>query len=174
VPNRCQRPSPEGGTCKNKATTDSRFCKGTTCSLDGCSESKSSAAVTCLHHSALEPARGTGVDAAGNGGGGGSDCYESYDNDAVETYAVPAEHMSTLDAPLDAATAWAQQQAADVVYNVPPTPGGAGGEPQYATGGEPLSTASPPRNGISRGGRSGSVYNGFAGVGGVDDDDIDL
>jgi hypothetical protein len=174
VPNRCQRPSPKGGTCKNKATTGSQFCKGHTCLLDGCSEGKSSAAATCFRHSALERASGTGVDAAGTGGGGGSDYYESYENDAVETYTVPAEHMSTLDAPLDAATAWAQQQAADVVYNVPPTPNGAGGEPEYATGSEPLATASAPRKGISRGSRSGSVYNGFAGVGGVDDDDIDL
>ena len=62
----CQRPSPNGGTCTNGAIAGGQFCKGHTCSIGGCSEGKSSAAVACVHHSSMERESSTSVDAEGD------------------------------------------------------------------------------------------------------------
>jgi hypothetical protein len=63
---KCQRPSPNGGTCKNRAHGGGRFCRGHTCSIDGCADGKSSTAVACARHSSMERDGSEGVDEQGN------------------------------------------------------------------------------------------------------------
>jgi hypothetical protein len=47
----CQRPAPCGGTCRNGVFAGGKFCKGHTCTISGCAETKSGKLHTCPEHS---------------------------------------------------------------------------------------------------------------------------
>ena len=63
---RCARPSPSGGQCKNRALKGSFFCNGHTCPIPECTAGKSTKMATCPDH-----VHGAGGFGGGGGGGGG-------------------------------------------------------------------------------------------------------
>ena len=47
---KCTRPSPKGGVCKNNAVEGTLFCNGHTCPVQGCTVGKSTKMETCPDH----------------------------------------------------------------------------------------------------------------------------
>ena len=88
---KCTRPSPSGGTCKNKATPGTLFCRGHTCPVQGCTAGKSAKMATCpLHvHSST---------AAGPRPAEGEVFYDASAGTGDGAYAeVPALHLPTAN-----------------------------------------------------------------------------
>ena len=71
----CERPSPNGGTCKNPQTKDSPFCAGHVCPSAGCTASKSSTELRCPLHAGGSLARNVRDGSTYDGFGGGDGDY---------------------------------------------------------------------------------------------------
>ena len=91
----CTRPSPSGGTCKNRATPGTLFCKGHTCPAQGCTAEKSTKMATCPSH---VHTMNNNSSTAGPRPAEGAVFYDASAGASDGTYAaVPALHMATAN-----------------------------------------------------------------------------
>ena len=97
--NKCTRPTPSGGMCKNARAKGSLFCQGHTCPASGCTFSKSAKESECpAHASPSETGRGRTQTKWGNGGvgggGAGSKVSNTNNSDLYGSAAQPSPSSS--------------------------------------------------------------------------------